>query len=91
MASADDVPLDDPVEEVEPAPGVPRDIVFVGDHQDGLSPAVQPDEHIHDLGRRTRVQVPGRLVREEDGGLVDERPGHGHALSLPPGELRRLV
>src|SRR5262249_37428998 len=32
-------------------------------------------------------EVAGRLVAQQDGGLVDERPGDGDALLLPAGEL----
>jgi hypothetical protein len=50
-------------------------------------PAQEP-EH---LGARRRVEVAGRLVGEDDLGPADERPGAGHALLLPPGQLGRSV
>ncbi len=35
------------------------------------------------------IQVPGRLVGEEDQGAVGQGPCHGHPLLLSPGELGR--
>ncbi|EMA68522.1 GDSL-like lipase/acylhydrolase domain-containing protein [Halorubrum distributum JCM 13916] len=40
---------------------------------------------------RLGVEVPRRLVREQHGGLVDQRAGDGDALLLPARELARLV
>ena len=37
------------------------------------------------------VEVAGRLVGQDDVGVVDQRPGDGHALLLAAGELRGPV
>ena len=42
-----------------------------------------------DPARALRVEVAGRLVREHQGGLVDERPRDRHPLLLSPGEAVR--
>src|SRR5437867_5751755 len=52
---------------------------------------IQADEEVHDLGRRLRVQVPGRLVRPDDRGIVHEGTGDRDALLLSRAELGRLV
>ena len=39
--------------------------------------AVQPDEQINDLLPGRRVQIAGRLIREQNGGPVRERPRDG--------------
>src|SRR3989442_1051226 len=52
---------------------------------------IQADEEVHDLGRRLRVQVPGRLVRPHDRGVVHESPSDRDALLLSRAELRGLV
>jgi hypothetical protein len=44
-----------------------------------------------DLRARLAVQVPGRLVGEHDVGPGHQCPGHGHALLLSAGQLRRPV
>jgi hypothetical protein len=48
---------------------------------------VDPLQKLHDLGSRLGVQVPDRLVREDDIGLVHQCPRDGHPLLLPSGEL----
>ena len=44
-------------------------------------------EQLHDLLAGRRVEVAGRLVGEEDAGIVDERPGDRHALALAARQL----
>src|SRR4051794_34173851 len=56
-------------------------------HHDRGSGAVDAVEQLHDADRGLRVEVAGRLVRDEDHRAVDEGPGHGHALLLTAGEL----
>ena len=48
-------------------------------------------QQVEDLGARLRVEVAGRLVGEDDGGLVDQRAGDRDALLLAARELRGLV
>src|SRR5699024_6585276 len=48
-------------------------------------------QEVQHLRARGGVQVAGRLVREDDLRLADERAGAGDALLLAPGELRRVV
>ena len=64
----------------------------MGDHRDGLPPAVdQVAQHRqHQAGRR-RVESAGRLVGEQDGGLGHQRSRDGDALLLATGELPRAV
>ena len=62
----------------------------VGDDDGGLAalPVEAPQERKH-LGRARRVEVAGRLVGEEQGRLVHQRPREGDALLLAAGELHR--
>ncbi len=64
----------------------------VRDHNDRLVELlVQPAKHFqHDL-RILRVQVPGRLVRQNDGGAVDDRTRQSHPLLFAARKLERLV
>ena len=41
----------------------------------------------HDLDAGLRVEIPGRLVGEQNRGVVDERAGDRDALALAAGEL----
>src|SRR5688572_14059135 len=68
-----------------------RDVVLVGDEDDRLAFVVQALEHRHDLFRRLRVEVAGRLVREYQSRIVDERARDRHPLLLTPGELARQM
>src|SRR3970282_313398 len=49
--------------------------------------AFQLVEDREDLFARRRVQVPRRLVGEDDRRLIHERPGDRHPLALSAGEL----
>src|SRR5258706_8931235 len=50
------------------------DVGVVGDHDDRGSGPVDPVEKPHDLDGGVRVDVSGRLVREQDQPPVHERP-----------------
>ena len=52
---------------------------------------VELPEEREDLLAGLRVEVAGRLVGDQQGAAVDQRPGDRHALLLAAGELRRLV
>src|SRR5947207_3000540 len=67
--------------------GVGRNVVLVRDHDDRLAAAVQVAEHLHQLGAGGRVEVPGGLIGEQDGGLVHERPGDRDPLALAARQL----
>ena len=71
--------------------GVLGDVVFVGDHDDGLARVVEPAEHLHDLVAGLGVEVARRLVGEDDVRVVDQRAGDRDALLLAAGELGRAV
>ena len=60
----------------------------VGDHDDGLAELVdRAPQQREDLLRGRRVEVAGRLVGEDHGGLGGERARHRDALLLAAGEL----
>src|SRR5215469_5037662 len=54
---------------------------------DGGAFAVETTEQRHDFRGLLRVQISGRLVGQEQAGLVDDRPGDPHQLLLPAREL----
>src|SRR5437879_1849793 len=73
------------------AGGVRRDVGFMGDQYDGLAGVVQLLEQPHDLLAGGGVEVAGRLVRQQDRGVVHERPRDRHPLALPARQLVRPV
>src|SRR5713101_3923965 len=80
------------VAELQRALGVLRDVVLMR-HKHHRQPLllVQPLQDVHDLYRRAAVEVPGRLIRQQDRRPVHQRPGDGHPLLLPAGELAGVV
>src|SRR2546429_365525 len=69
-----------------------RHVRLVRDQQDGdVLLLVQTLENFHDLHAGAAVQVPGRLVGEDNRGVVDQSARNGHALLLASRELRRMV
>src|SRR6266540_371185 len=68
--------------------GLLRELLIVRDEHDRrLAPAVDVDQEIDDLVAGPRVEIAGRLVGEQDRGLVRERPGDRDALLFAAREL----
>ena len=62
----------------------------VGDHDD--EPVLRHFlQQVHDLDGRLGVQGACRLIGQQDGRIVHQRSGDGHALHLSAGELARLL
>src|SRR5579864_8566956 len=75
--------LADPaVAEDDHPPGELGDVELVGDEHDGQAAVVEVLEDLHDLDRGAAVEVPGRLVRQQDPGAVHQGAGDGDALLL---------
>ena len=53
--------------------------------------AIEPLEDVHDLDARSRVEIAGRLVRQQQLRIVDERAGDCDPLLLAAGQLIRMV
>src|SRR5688500_8824567 len=70
---------DAPVEELDLAVGVVGVARIVRDHADRRALAVQLAQKVHHRLAVPRVEVPRRLVGEQDRGLARERAGDGHA------------
>src|SRR6202023_2484917 len=54
----------------------------VSHEQDGLPLTVQLHEQVHHLVAAPSVESAGRLVRQQEGRLVDQGASNGHALLL---------
>src|SRR5438046_10127718 len=68
------------VEQMDAALGVPGVARIVRDHADGGAAAVQLLEQVHHGFAAARVEVAGRLVRQQDERLAGDGAGHGNAL-----------
>src|SRR5690348_13513264 len=64
---------------------------IVSDHANRGTLGVQLTQEIYDGFAVFRIEVTGRLVGQEDGGLPDQCAGDGDALLLTTGKLRRIV
>ena len=67
------------------------DLLVVRGHHDGGAGAVDGVQHLHDAQRRSRVEVAGGLVGQQDLRMVHVGAGDGHALLLAAGQLVRVV
>jgi len=71
--------------------GIGGDVRLVGDHDDRNASLVQLLEDSHDFNAGPAVQVSGRLIREQDLGVIDQRPRNGDALLLSAGKLTGMM
>src|SRR5450830_650620 len=58
----------------------------MGSHEDGGTLTVGVMEDLDDLLSVAQVEVPSRLVREDDVGFCDERAGESNTLLLTSGK-----
>lgn len=70
---------------------VGRKILRMCDHDDGLPLFVESYQEVHNLSRRDRVEIPSRLICEDNLGIIHERTSDRHPLLLSSGELTREV
>src|SRR5262245_12486208 len=71
--------------------GVLGDVLLVRDQDDSLAVVVESLKDRHDLFRRLRVEVAGRLVGQDQLRVVDQSPRDRDALLLAARELARMV
>jgi hypothetical protein len=68
------------------------DLRIVGDqHERGAAGAVNLQQQLDHLAARRTIEVAGRLVGQQDRGIVGERPGDCDPLLLAARQLRRVV
>ena len=64
----------------------------MGDKDDGDALlTVEALENLHHFGAAARIEVASRLIGEDHGGFVDQRPRNRHALLLPARKLAGQV
>ena len=86
------IDLDLPVAEAHEPRAVLGDVHLVGDEDDGDAALdVEALEDAHHLDAGPRVEVAGRLVGQDDRGLVDQRARDRHALLLAARQLVGIV
>ena len=70
--------------------GIGGDVRRMGHDDDGdAALAIELHQRFHDLMRGARIEIAGRLVRQQQARIVDQRAGDRDALLLPAGQLRR--
>jgi len=68
------------------------DVGLVSDDDDGQALfAIERGQCLHDLVRRARIEIAGRLVCKQEARRVDQSPGDRDALLLAAGELAGRV
>ena len=70
--------------------GLPHQIEIVGGHDHNGAAGVDVAEQLKDTAGGPLIEVAGRLVGQENGGIVDQRPSDGDPLLLAAGELPRI-
>jgi hypothetical protein len=68
-----------------------RDVVLVGNQDDGQPFVIQVLENLHDLDRGTTVEIAGGLVGQQHRRTAHKGSCDGHPLLLSSGHLRRVV
>src|SRR5205809_7253594 len=68
-----------------------RQLCVVGDEQNRLAVAVQVTKELHHLLAAPGVERAGRLVGEEERGVVDQGARDGDALLLTTAQSRRVA
>ena len=64
---------------------------LVGDHHDSDASPVQLLKDSHDFNAGSAVEVAGRLIREQNLGVINERPRNGDALLLSARKLTGMM
>ena len=78
-----------PVEDHAPRVDLVHQAEIVGGDDDGGAEPVELDEQAQQPARQRRIDIAGRLVGEQDLGLLDQRPGDRRALLFAARKHRR--
>src|SRR5262249_24920256 len=81
-AAVDDAAVTDPD---DPLGMLGHFLAVCDDHERLLVLAVQLVEQVQNVVARSRTEIPGRFVRENEWGIVGKSTGNGHSLSFPDG------
>src|SRR5262245_59906593 len=73
------------------APGMPGDIYFVGDQDDGNALSIQRLKQLHEFLTGAAVEVARRFVGQDELRFVDQGTRDGDTLLLAAGELIGMV
>ena len=77
---------------MDDALGETRYLCIVGHIDHGDAPLiVEPLENVYDLQAGLAIEVPGGFISQDNGRVIDQRPGNGYPLLLTAGELVGLM
>src|SRR6185312_17071421 len=79
------------VDDVHVPVSAPRELRIVRDQNDRRAHVIDLLEQVHYLTRHEGVEVSGRLIREQEGGIPGDRPRDRNALLLAARQLRGHV
>ena len=82
---------DFPVFQNDLALPLPSNVGIMGDDQQGGALPMQLRKEVDNDVFVCLVEVSGRFVGQDDGGVVDEGTSHAHALLLPSRQFMREV
>ncbi len=92
VARADDFGAGAPIQHPDHAVNPPGDGVIVGDDDDGHAElAVEQAQHVEDGVAGFGIDFAGRLVRQQQRGVIGDGDSDGDALLLAAAERARLV
>ena len=74
---------------VDPPGGAGGDLSFMGDQHDRAAAVVQLGQQLDDGAAGAAVEVPRRLIGEDDRGVTDESAGDGDPLALAARQFAR--
>ena len=66
-------------------------LMLMRHHEDGGTGLIDLIQKLHDLVGKLRIDIAGRLIGNEQVGVIHQRAGQGHTLLLAAGEFRRIV
>ena len=76
-----------PIAEGDPPLGVIGDATVMRDQHDSPPFVVERPEERHDLFSGRLIERAGRLIRQQNTWIVDQRPGNRDSLLLPAGQF----
>ena len=77
------------IERQRAAADPPDQLAIVRRHDHGRAARVDLAEQVHDFEREVGIEVSGRLVAEDDQGIVHQCPRDGDPLLFAAGQLQR--
>src|ERR1051326_7128418 len=76
-----------PISQPNGPPPAPRNVLVVRHENERLAASMEFVEHAQNFRAGSGVEIPGRLVGEQNEWVIDQRACNRHALLLPAGKF----